>query len=115
MAMKNKSAGRYPVEVRWSDEDDAFIAEVYDLPGCMADGKTEAEAIKAAHVAAHLWIEVAIKQRREVPVPSTEEVASGKFNVRLPTSLHRQLQRRARREGVSLNQLVLTLLAQGSA
>ena len=48
------------MEIWWSEEDQAFLAEVYDLPGCMADGKTEAAAMKAAHESARLWIEVAV-------------------------------------------------------
>jgi antitoxin HicB len=105
----------YPVEVHWSEEDQAFLAEVYDLPGCIADGPTEAEAIAAAHEAAELWLEVAQKEGRPVPAPSTEEPASGKFVLRLPTSLHRELRERARREKVPLNALVVTLLAQREA
>ena len=42
--MAKNTEERYPVEVHWSNEDHAFLAEVYDLPGCLADGKTEAEA-----------------------------------------------------------------------
>jgi antitoxin HicB len=113
--MRRPKVDQYPVEVRWSDEDDAFIAEVYDLPGCLADGETEATALRAANEAARLWIETAIAEGRSVPSPSTGGGVSGKFNVRLPASLHRELQRQARREGVSLNQLVLALLARRGA
>lgn len=114
-AKSSTPADRYPVEVRWSDEDQAYIAEVYDLPGCMADGATEEEALRAAHEAARTWIEVARAHHREVPAPSTDEPASGKFVLRVPVSLHKQLRQRARREGVPLNQLVLFLLASREA
>lgn len=106
---------RYPVDVHWSEEDGAYIAEVYDLPGCMADGKTPAKAIAAAEEAAKLWVEVAQEEGREVPPPSTEEPASGQFVLRLPRSLHARLRSMARREGVSLNQLALSLLAEREA
>ncbi|HZS39712.1 MAG TPA: type II toxin-antitoxin system HicB family antitoxin [Polyangia bacterium] len=106
---------RYPIEVWWSEEDQAYLAEVYDLPGCMADGRTEESAIAAAHEAIVLWLEVARAEGRVIPRPSTEQHASGKFNVRLPVSLHRRLQQMARRERVSLNQLVLSLLAEREA
>lgn len=112
---KVKLAATYPVEVRWSQEDDAFLAEVYDLPGCMADGPTEAKAIEAAHQAAELWLEVARNQGRAIPPSSANEPASGKFVLRMPVFLHRQLRERARREGVPLNQLVVALLAQREA
>lgn len=106
-------AQRYPVDVHWSDEDRAFLAEVYDLPGCVADGKTEAAALAAAHEVAADWLAVASAEGREIPRPSNEEPASGKFLVRIPASLHRQLRDRARREGVPLNQLVVAMLARG--
>lgn len=107
---------KYPIYLRWSDEDRAWIAEVPDLPGCMADGPTENEAISAAKVAAQLWIEVAGADGREIPKPTNDtEVASGKFVVRIPKSLHRKLQLMAKREDVSLNQFVLSLLSAHEA
>lgn len=102
---------RYPIYLRWSDEDGAWIAEIPDLPGCMADGKTEAAAIKAVERAADLWLDVAKEEKRKVPKPSDLGEPSGRFLVRLPKSLHRRLQLLAKRENVSLNQLVSNLLA----
>lgn len=102
---------KYPVELRWSKEDDAWIAEVYDLPGCMADGKTQALALKAAEKAVSLWIEVAKADGRHIPVPLTDDQASGQLLLRLPRSLHASLRRMARRDGVSLNEHLIALLA----
>ena len=93
-------------------EDGAWIAEVPELPGCMADGRSRQEAIRAAERAAKLWLEVARDDGREIPEPSEPGEASGKFIVRIPRSLHRRLQILAKREQVSLNQLVSNLLAQ---
>ena len=62
-----------------------------------------------------LWIETAYDQGLEIPTPSCREAYSGKFNVRLPRSLHRFLAESAEREGVSLNQYVLMLLSQRDA
>ena len=114
MTKRAKAKMNYPVDVHWSEEDQAFIAEVYDLPGCLADGASEADAIKAAREAAGDWLAVAAKERREIPSPSSEQQASGKFNLRIPPSLHRELQRRAPRERVSLNQLATMLLARAA-
>jgi antitoxin HicB len=105
----------YPIYLRWSNEDDAWIAEVPDLPGCMADGKSEEEAVAAAREAITLWLEVAREDKREIPQPSNEPEASGKFLVRLPRSLHRHLQLMAKKEAASLNQLVLSMLAAMTA
>jgi antitoxin HicB len=112
---KATAAARYPFEIHWSDEDQRFIATVYDLPGCLADGETEEEAARAAHDAAQLWVEVAQEEGRDIPRPSRTGDPSGKFLLRLPVFLHRQLQALARREGVPLNQLVIALLAQREA
>ena len=109
--MKKRHQPRYPKLLRWSQEDSAWIAEVPDLPGCAADGETEADAIRAADEAARLWIEVATDQGREIPPPSDPATASGKFIVRVPKTLHHRLQLLAQHEGVSLNQLVVSLLA----
>lgn len=113
--MAKKVVPRYPITLRWSDEDDAWIADVPDLPGCMADGASEVAAIRAAEKAIRIWIEVANEHGREIPAPSAPSAASGKFVVRVPKSLHQRLQLMARQEGVSLNQLVLSLLAAREA
>jgi predicted RNase H-like HicB family nuclease len=109
---KTIDASRYPMEIWWSDEDRCYLAEVFDLPGCMGHGATEQAAAANAHAAAELWIEVAREDGRRIPEPSlTSKPASGVFNARLPRWLHQQLQRRAARERVSLNSLVISLLA----
>jgi len=60
---------KYEIIIYWSKEDDAFIAEVPELPGCMADGKTYEEAVKNAKVIINEWIETAKKIGREIPEP----------------------------------------------
>jgi len=60
---------RYEIIIYWSDEDQAFIAEVPELSGCMADGKTYQEAIANAEVVMREWIETAIGLGRTVPEP----------------------------------------------
>ena len=60
---------RYEVIIYWSDEDDAFVAQVPELPGCMADGTTREEALANAEVVIKEWIETARELGREIPVP----------------------------------------------
>ena len=60
---------RYEIIIYWSDEDQAFIAEVPELSGCMADGKTYQEAIANAEVVMQEWIETAKELGRTVPEP----------------------------------------------
>lgn len=59
----------YEAIIYWSEEDQAFLAEVPELPGCMADGATYAEALTNAEVAIRQWIEVAQGLNRDIPVP----------------------------------------------
>ncbi len=50
---------KYEIIIYWSDEDRIFIAEVPELPGCMAHGDTQEAALKNAHEAIQLWIDTA--------------------------------------------------------
>jgi len=60
---------RYEIIVYWSDDDQAFIAEVPELPGCAADGATYQEAISNAEVVIREWIETATELGRPIPQP----------------------------------------------
>ena len=60
---------RYEVIVYWSEEDQAYIAEVPELPGCMADGANYEEALENVQVTISEWIETARTLGREIPVP----------------------------------------------
>ncbi len=60
---------RYEVIIYWSDEDEAFIAEVPELPGCAADGKTYEEALANVQVIIDEWIETAKELGRPIPAP----------------------------------------------
>ena len=60
---------KYEIIIYWSNEDQAFIAEVPELPGCAADGKTKQEALANAEVVIQDWIETAKKLGRAIPVP----------------------------------------------
>lgn len=63
--MENK----YEIIIYWSQEDRAFIAEVPELPGCMADGKTYKDALANAEVVIQEWIETAVELNRPIPQP----------------------------------------------
>ena len=105
---------KYPIEVFWSDEDEGYIATLPDLPGCSAWGTTEAQA----HDASAAWIMAAKAAGRAIPDPTPpldEAGYSGRFLMRVPRHLHAELARHAKRQGVSLNQYVLYLLAARQA
>jgi predicted RNase H-like HicB family nuclease len=60
---------RYEIIIYWSDEDNAFVAEVPELPGCMADGKTYHEALSNAEQIIQEWIETAQELGQPIPQP----------------------------------------------
>ena len=60
---------RYEIILYWSEEDQAFIAEVPELPGCMADGPTYQEALANAERVIDEWIETARELGRPIPEP----------------------------------------------
>jgi predicted RNase H-like HicB family nuclease len=60
---------KYEVVIYWSEEDSAFVAEVPELPGCMADGSTKAKALAAAERVAKQWIQTAKTLARPIPTP----------------------------------------------
>jgi len=60
---------RYEIIIFWSEEDDAYIADVPELPGCMAHGSTYEHALKNARQAISLWLETAREFNDPIPVP----------------------------------------------
>ncbi len=60
---------KYEIIIYWSEEDQAYIAEIPELPGCSADGATYSDALKNVEVSAQEWIETAKKLGREIPKP----------------------------------------------
>jgi predicted RNase H-like HicB family nuclease len=61
--------GRYEMIIYWSDEDQSFVVEVPELPGCMADGPTYRKAVANAERVIDEWIQTAYELGREIPVP----------------------------------------------
>lgn len=94
-----------------SEEDGGgFLVQVPDLPGCITDGDTYEEALKKKDEAIESWIMIAKEDGKEIPKPKAyqEDEYSGKITARLPKSLHRDLANLAKKEGVSINQLIVT-------
>jgi len=100
----------YTVEVK--HDEDGWFAKVVDLPGCMTWADTFEELGPMIEDAKRGWIEDALEHGDPVPEPRDTEDYSGKVNLRMPKSLHRDLARRAEAEGVSLNHVMVTTLAR---
>ena len=106
----------YKAEMIPEEDGSGFNVQIPLLKGCMAFGETVEDAYQSLTEVKQAWFEIALERGWDIPVPQMEEVKtySGKFNVRLPRYLHRELANFAEREGTSLNQLVVALLAKGT-
>lgn len=100
-----------------AEDGGGYLITFPDLPGCMSDGETEAEAVANGRDAFASWISARVDAGKSVPAPAyqpdTVPMASGRFVTRLPKSIHAKLAERAKSEGVSLNALVLAFIAEG--
>ena len=88
---------QYPFQVI-ADPDGGYVVVFPDLPGCMTQAETMEEIPVMAEDARRAWISVAYEDGDDIPRPSYPEEYSGKFNVRLPKSLHRRLAEGAERQ-----------------
>ena len=64
---------KYGISIYWSADDNAYIAEVADLPGCIADGETHQAELAAVEEAIEAWIDTAREVGREVPSPNLRQ------------------------------------------
>ncbi len=107
------STPRYGARIAWSDEDAAWIATAAEFPGLSGVAASPEEALHELREAMEMAIATLQQDGAELPVPRAEPVHSGQLRVRMPRSLHSALARCADEEGVSLNTLVVSLLARG--
>lgn len=107
---------QYPFEISELDESEGggYLIVFPDLPGCMSDGNTLESAIANGVDAMNGWLASAKRHDDPIPKPGSGG-KSGQFVQRLPKTLHRRLVARAKQEGVSMNTLVTSLVAEGLA
>lgn len=103
---------KYSVAIKWSDEDNGFIAFIPELEGLSAFGSTQDEAVKELLVAAEAFIETLKESGQELPLPGKILPYSGQLRLRLPKWLHASLATEAESEGISLNTYLVSLLAK---
>jgi predicted RNase H-like HicB family nuclease len=101
-----------PYSIEIMPDEEGYVATIPDLPGCMSSGDTIDAALRGLEEVKELWLEGRIEAGEEIPEPTKIEDFSGKFVLRIPRSLHRSLDREARKQGVSLNQYVLHILSE---
>lgn len=93
--------------------DGGYVIRFPDLPGCLTQTDRLADVPALADEIRQLWLEAEYEAGRPIPMPTFPPDYSGKFNLRIPRSLHRKLAESAASDGVSLNQYATMLLARG--
>ncbi len=111
--MRNLS--QYPFAIRplTEEEGGGYLISFPDFSECVSDGDTPGEAIQNGFDALEETIAALESMSLPVPEPGSGGHYSGKFVQRIPKSLHARLALRAKREGVSMNSLVTSLLSEG--
>lgn len=105
----------YRMEIVPDTAENGFIASFPELSGCITCGETVEAAVANAIDAKKEWLSAAIEDGIDIPEPDSAENYSGQFKLRLPKSLHKQLAEDAKRDGISMNQYCVYLLAQNNA
>ena len=93
-------------------ESGTIAAMIPEFPGCISQGDSPQEAYARLHEAALAWIEAAQDLGQPIPDPQEENAYRGKFALRMPASLHKDVAQAAERDGISLNQFIVAALAE---
>jgi len=94
------------------DADGTSFAEIVEFPGCFATGKSVGEALQNLEEVAIDWLAATAKQGQDIPEPMDAASYSGKLVLRMTKGLHKRAALWADREGVSLNQFIVTCVAE---
>ena len=104
----------YKLEIVPDTEESGFVASYPELPGCITCGETIADVVANAENAKKEWLLAAIEDSIEIAEPESADSYSGQFKLRLPKTLHKTLAEDSKKEGVSMNQYCVYLLAKNS-
>lgn len=105
----------YRMEIIPDTKEGGFTAAYPDLPGCLTCSETLENILLNAEDAKREWLTAALDEGIEIAEPSEElslDSFSGQFKLRMPKSLHRSLSVHAKKEGISMNQYCVYLLAK---
>ena len=103
---------KHAVSIKWSDEDNGYIAAIPGIQGLSALGETREKALSELNIASGAYFESLKKAGRQFPEEDKIIPYSGQIRLRMPKSLHADLSDRAKDEGVSLNTYIVTLLSE---
>lgn len=103
---------KHAISIKWSDEDQGFIATIPRIQALSAFGATREQALSELNVAAEAYFESLKSAGRQLPAEEKIIRYSGQIRLRMPKSLHAALSSAAENEGVSLNTYIITLLSE---
>jgi len=115
MRHEGAEAHDYSIKVFWSEEDEGYITVCPELEGISAFGESREDALRELDVAIDLVLEDLRDRGEPIPEPASRKAFSGKFNVRVPKTLHARIAEAADEDEVSLNTKVVALLSEGLA
>lgn len=103
---------KHAVSIKWSDEDNGFIATIPKIKGISAVGATREQALSELRIAAQAYFEALETAGKPLPPPEKVTTYSGQLRVRMPKSLHASLSWEAEDENISLNTYIVALLSE---
>jgi predicted HicB family RNase H-like nuclease len=103
---------KYPIAIKWSDEDAGYIATIPGVRGLSAFGESSSVALSELKIAADAYFQSLKNARKRMPPLDKITPYSGQLRLRMPKSLHGELSQAAESEGVSLNTYIITLLSK---
>ena len=104
---------KYSMQLFWSEEDGEYVALIPEFPYLSALAKKPDRAVREAVMVAEAFLEDMAEVGETPPEPQVLSSFSGQIRLRMPRTLHQRLAGRARMEDVSLNTLIVSLLAEG--
>jgi antitoxin HicB len=110
--LKELLSRKYPIELIPDNDEPGYVAIHPDLEGCMAQGETADEAVAQLNAARELWIRTRFEDGLPIPEPKDNEEYSGRVLLRMPPWLHAKAAHVAKHQGVSLNQLLVSAIAE---
>ncbi len=103
---------KHAVSIKWSDEDNGFVASIPGIKALSAFGSTQEDALSELRIATKAYFEALEEAEKSLPYPDKIISYSGQLRLRMPKSLHSALSIEAEGEGVSLNTHIVTLLSE---
>jgi antitoxin HicB len=103
---------KHAISIKWSDEDNSFVAVIPGIPALSAFGASREEALSELCIAAEAYFEALRDAGKPLPLPEKVNPYSGQLRLRMPKSLHAALSNEAESENISLNTYIVSLLSE---